>query len=97
MALLVIAADLGDLHATAVEFAWRKAGAKGLQRRLTRSPPGGSNRDTHPCHHELHIIALVSGVVSLAAIRSKDFAHQQDTGPAGPTTTGQPAAPPEHA
>jgi hypothetical protein len=40
------------------------------------------------------IIALVSGVVSLAAIRSKDFAHQQD---AGPPTAGQPATPPDHA
>jgi hypothetical protein len=43
------------------------------------------------------IIALVSGVVSLAAIRSKDFAQQQDDGSAGPTATGQAATPPEQA
>ena len=43
------------------------------------------------------IIALVSGVVSLAAIRSKDFVQQQAAGSAGPTATGQAATPPEHA
>ena len=43
------------------------------------------------------IIALASGVVSLAAIRSKDFAQQQGTSSAGPTATGPAAAPPEHA
>jgi EmrB/QacA subfamily drug resistance transporter len=41
------------------------------------------------------IIALVSGVVSLAAIRSKDFAQQQGAGSAGRTTAGQRATPPE--
>ena len=41
------------------------------------------------------IIALASGVVSLAAIRSKDFAQQQGAGSAGPTTAGQGATPPE--
>jgi MFS family permease len=43
------------------------------------------------------IIALVSGVVSLAAIRSKDFAQQQAAGSAGRTTAGQGATPPEQA
>ena len=43
------------------------------------------------------IIALVSGVISLAAIRSKDFVQQQGAGSAGPTATGQAATPPEHA
>jgi hypothetical protein len=43
------------------------------------------------------IIALVSGVVALATIRSKDFAQQRSAGSAGPTATGQPATPPEHA
>jgi hypothetical protein len=43
------------------------------------------------------IIALVSGVVSFAAIRSKDFVQQQGAGSAGPTATEQAATPSEHA
>jgi hypothetical protein len=43
------------------------------------------------------IIALASGVVSLAAIRSKDFAQQQGADSAGRTTAGQGATPPEQA
>ncbi len=43
------------------------------------------------------IIALVSGAVSLAAIRSKDFAQQQGAGSAGRTTPAPAATPPEQA
>jgi len=43
------------------------------------------------------IIALVSGVVSLAAIRSKDFAQQQGAGSAGRTAAAQKATRPEQA
>jgi hypothetical protein len=43
------------------------------------------------------IIALVSGVVSLATIRSKDFAHRQGAGAADSAATGQAATPAEHA
>jgi hypothetical protein len=35
------------------------------------------------------IIALISGVVSLTAIRSKDFAQQQGAGSAGRTAAAQ--------
>jgi predicted MFS family arabinose efflux permease len=43
------------------------------------------------------IIALVSAVVSLAAIRSKDFVQQQGAGSASPTATGASGDPAEHA
>ena len=43
------------------------------------------------------IIALISGVVSLTAIRSKDFAQQQGAGSAGRTAAAQKATRPEQA
>jgi predicted MFS family arabinose efflux permease len=43
------------------------------------------------------IIALVSAVVALVTIRSKDFAQQQGAAPQAPQPQGQAAAPPEHA
>jgi len=43
------------------------------------------------------IIALVSGVVSLTAIRSKDFVQQRGAGSAGRTAAGQKATQPEQA
>ena len=43
------------------------------------------------------IIALISGVVSLIAIRSKDFAQQQGAGSTGRTAAAQKATRPEQA
>jgi EmrB/QacA subfamily drug resistance transporter len=43
------------------------------------------------------IIALISGVISLTAIRSKDFAQQQGAGSAGRTAAAQKATRPEQA